>query len=111
MKEASKESGSNAATHAQRLQALAQANRIRSERARVKAALRAGEARAALLLLDPPECLRTATVAEVLLAVPGIGEAKLRALLRGSGLSPGRKLERLSMRQREELVQALGSRG
>lgn len=99
------------ASHAQRLDALARANRIRSERARLKAALRAGELRAAPLFLDPPECLRSASVAEVLMAVPGIGEAKVRRLLQSARLSPGRKLERISTRQREELVAALGARG
>jgi hypothetical protein len=44
-------------------------NRIRSEQARRKAALCADEARAAPLLFDPPQCLQTVSVAEVLLAV------------------------------------------
>lgn len=111
MAKAGKEAGPQARSHAQRLAALAQANRIRSERARLKAALRAGEARATPLLLDPPPCLQSASVAEVLLAVPGIGEVKVRRLLRSCGLSAGRKLEGLSERQREELVAALGTRG
>jgi hypothetical protein len=101
MRKASEKARPREASHAQRLAALARANRVRSERARLKAALRAGELRAAPLLLDPPECLRSASVAEVLLAVPGIGEVKVRRLLQSAGLSPGRKLERLSARQRE----------
>jgi hypothetical protein len=96
-------------THARRLAALGEANRIRTERSVIKAALRAGEARAAPLLLDPPDSLQTASVAEVLLAVPGVGQVKLRRLLTSCRLSPGSKLGRLSVRQRQELVQLLGS--
>jgi hypothetical protein len=54
MEKARKEARPKAGSHAQRLEALAEANRIRTERARVEAALRAGEARAASLLLNPP---------------------------------------------------------
>lgn len=111
MSRASQQAPPCESSHAQRLAALAQANRIRSERARLKAALRAGEVRPAPLLLDPPECLGSASVAEVLLAVPGIGQVKVRRLLQAAQLSPGRKLGRLSERQRAELVAALGERG
>jgi hypothetical protein len=60
-------------THSQRLQALARANQVRIERAQIKAGLRRGELRVAALLDDPPECLKTASLAELLLAVPGLG--------------------------------------
>jgi hypothetical protein len=99
-----------AADHAQPLTALAQANRIRSERARLKAALRAGEERLAPLLLNPPPCLQSASVAEVLLAVPGIGEVKVRRLLLSCRVSPGRRFDGLSARQREDMA-TLGERG
>ena len=98
-------------SHAQRLQALARANQVRSERARVKAALRAGGLRVTELIADPPECLGSASLAEVLLAVPGVGKARLRRVLNACRLSPAQKLANLTARQREELVRALGERG
>jgi guanylate kinase len=96
---------------AQRLQALAQANRVRSERAQIKAALRRGELRAGALLADPPECLEGASLAELLLAVPGVGQARLRRVLNGCRLSPAKPVGRLTARQRHALAEALGALG
>jgi hypothetical protein len=98
-------------SNSQRLQALARANQIRSERAQIKATLRRGELQLGSLLADPPECLATASLAEVLLAVPGLGKARLRQLLNGCRLSPVQRLGRLTARQRLQLAQTLGRRG
>lgn len=98
-------------THAQRLQALARANQIRSDRAEIKAAIRCRELRVATLLDDPPECLATASLAELLLAVPGLGKTRVRQLLNGCGLHAAQRLGRLTARQRLELKRALGDCG
>jgi len=98
-------------SRAQRLESLARANRVRSERARIKAALRRGELRAAALLTDPPECIEGASLSELLLAVPGVGQVRLRRVLNGCGLSPTKQFGRLTARQRRALAEALGALG
>jgi hypothetical protein len=84
---------------------------VRSERARLKREIRAGEADLTMLLATPPECARSATVAEILLAVPGIGKAGLRRILTSCRIHPGARLAALSERQRGELVEATLIRG
>jgi guanylate kinase len=96
---------------AQRLKALGQANQVRSERAQIKAALRRGELRAAALLADPPKCLESASLSELLLAVPGVGQSRLRRVLNGCHLSPAKQIGRLTARQRHALAEALGALG
>ena len=54
---------------AQRMEALSEANRIRTERARLKRKLKDGGANIAVLLRDPPDYILTAKVSDMLLAV------------------------------------------
>ena len=96
---------------ARRPAALRRANEVRVGRAEAKAALRRGELRAGEVLDAVPECLAGASLSELLPAVPGVGEARLRALLLGLGLSPARELGELTARQRRAPAAALGRRG
>jgi hypothetical protein len=97
-----------ALSRSRRLRSLAGANRVRSDRAELKAALRRGELRAGDLIAAPPRCLESAGVTEVLLAVPGLGKVKVRRLLTMCRISPAKRLRDLTERQRVELVRALG---
>ena len=91
----------------QRRDALARANRVRHERAQLKTALRRGEDLIAALLREPPECLASARVSEVLRALPGYGPAKVTRLLDACQVNPRKTLGGLSLRQREALTKAL----
>ena len=65
----------------QRMDALRRANDIRSERARLKEALRNGDIAIVEVLSDPPSCVATAKVLDLLLAVPKYGRVKANKLL------------------------------
>ena len=55
----------------QRRQALAMANAVRLARADLKRDLRAGRVDITTVLAEPPSCLRTAPILDVLLTIPG----------------------------------------
>src|SRR5680860_944628 len=57
-------------THKQRMEALSRANRVRSERARLKENLKKGESKIADVLEEPPAYVHTAKVFDLLMAVP-----------------------------------------
>ena len=61
----------------QRMDALARANEIRSQRAQLKRDLKAGRHSIQQLLMDPPPYLETAKVFDMLLAVPKYGRVKV----------------------------------
>ena len=60
------------------MDALRRANDIRSERARIKEALRNGDIAIADVLSDPPACVATAKVLDLVLAVPKYGRVKAK---------------------------------
>jgi hypothetical protein len=91
--------------------ALTHANQVRHDRAGVKRDLRHGKSRIVELLLDPPACLLTASLVEILLAVPGLGKVRVRRLLNSCRISPSKKIGGLSERQRQELLRAFGGGG
>lgn len=88
----------------QRMDALARANLIRSERARLKRELKAGRLSFHTLLLSPPDYLETAKVFDMLLAVPKYGRVKVTKILSTCRISPSKTIGGLSDRQRSELV-------
>ena len=92
----------------QRLEALRRANDIRSERARLKERLRKGEVAIGDVLVDPPLCVHTAKVLDLLLAVPKYGRVKANRLLERCRLSPSKTVNGLTPRQRKELLDMLG---
>lgn len=92
---------------AQRMDALARANEIRSRRATLKRDLTAGRKSIHELLLEPPEYVETAKVFDMLLAVPKYGRVKANKVLSQARISPSKTIGGLSVRQRTELVSML----
>jgi hypothetical protein len=93
----------------QRMDALRRANDIRSERARLKEALRNGDVSIIAVLSDPPACVATAKVLDLVLAVPKYGRVKANKLLERCRVSSSKTVNGLTPRQRKELVDMLGS--
>jgi hypothetical protein len=91
----------------QRMDALARANEIRTQRAQLKRDLKAGRLGIHQLLLDPPEYVETAKVFDMLLAVPKYGRVKVNKILTQCRISPSKTIGGLSERQRGELVSLL----
>ena len=58
------------------MEALNEANRIRTKRAQLKKDLRAGRSNVNVLLLSPPDYILSAKVSDLLLAVPGLDLAE-----------------------------------
>ncbi|MGH2855657.1 MAG: integration host factor, actinobacterial type [Solirubrobacteraceae bacterium] len=88
----------------QRMDALARANLIRTERARLKRDLKAGRLSIHTLLLTPPEYIETAKVVDLLLAVPKYGRVKVNKILVHCRIAPSKTIGGLSQRQRSELI-------
>lgn len=97
-------------TITQRLDALATANRIRSQRAALKRDIHAGRRRACQVLADPPEWVGTMKVVELLLAIPKCGRVNAAHFLRVTEISPVKTLGGLSSRQRQDLLRRLHGR-
>ncbi|HEX3691819.1 MAG TPA: integration host factor, actinobacterial type [Solirubrobacteraceae bacterium] len=91
----------------QRLDALARANQIRTQRAQLKRDLKAGRLSIHTLLLSPPEYVETAKVFDMLLAVPKYGRVKVNKILTNCRISPSKTIGGLSERQRSELTSLL----
>jgi hypothetical protein len=91
----------------QRMDALAKANLIRTERARLKRDLKAGRLSIHTLLLNPPEYIETAKVCDMMLAVPKYGRVKVNKILALCRIAPSKTIGGLSERQRAELVSLL----
>lgn len=91
------------------MDALRRANDIRSERARLKEALRNGDIAIIDVLSDPPGCVATAKVLDLLLAVPKYGRVKANKLLERCRVSSSKTVNGLTPRQRKELLDMLAS--
>ena len=91
----------------QRMDALARANEIRTQRAQLKRDLKAGRLSIHTLLLNPSEYVETAKVFDMLLAVPKYGRVKVNKILAHCRISPSKTIGGLSERQRSELVSLL----
>ena len=83
------------------------ANAVRTQRAALKADLKRGAVSVAALIADPPQCLASAKLADVLRALPGYGPAKVTHLLERCQVSPRKSFGGLTERQREALIAAL----
>ena len=88
----------------QRLRALRLANEIRSARANLKKNLASGKIELAQILAQPPTCVRTARVRDVLLVLPKIGSVKADRILAHCGIAHSKTLGGLTERQRTELI-------
>jgi hypothetical protein len=93
----------------QRLRALRLANEIRSARAQLKKDLASGKIELAQVLARPPECVRTARVRDVLLALPRIGLVKAGRILADCGIAPTKTLGGLT--ERTELINRIRDGG
>ncbi|HST54891.1 MAG TPA: integration host factor, actinobacterial type [Solirubrobacteraceae bacterium] len=91
----------------QRMDALARANHIRTQRAKLKRDLKSGRLSIHALLSTPPEYVETAKVFDMLLAVPKYGRVKVNKILAHCRISPSKTIGGLSERQRSELVSLL----
>jgi hypothetical protein len=95
---------------AQRMDALQEANRVRTYRAGLKDELKAGEKQLVDMLLDPPAEVETMKVFDLMLAAPKIGRVKANKVLQRARVSPSKTIGGLSPRQRAQLVAVLGGR-
>lgn len=96
---------------AQRQQALAKANEIRTKRAQLKRDISAGRKSARDIIAEPPEWAETMKVIDLLMAVRGIGRVKAVKTLGGlGGVSPSKTLGGVTDRQRQALIWALSTR-
>jgi hypothetical protein len=91
----------------QRREALAQANRVRLQRALLKADLKRGDRSLADLLAHPPGYLVSAKVLEVIMALPRYGHMRATGLLESCRISPSKTVGGLTERQRRDLLRAL----
>jgi hypothetical protein len=91
----------------QRLRALAKANEVRVARAQLKRELAAGRVELARLVAEPPACVQTAKLRELLLAVPRIGPVGADRVLARCRIAHAKTIAGLSERQRAELVELL----
>lgn len=96
------------ATVEQSMAALARANEIRTANAQLKRAIREGAVDPADVLRDPPSEAWSMPIGALLMAVPRVGETRMSALLRRHHVSPTRRIDRLTERERLSLASALG---
>ena len=66
-----------------------------------------GRVRIETVLANPPECVHSAKVADIMLAVPRYGRVKVTKILQRCRISPSKTVIGLSERQRGELIEAL----
>jgi hypothetical protein len=93
-----------------RIKALSKANEVRVGRARLKQQLRDGDVHIEQILATPPECVYTARVLDLLLAVPKIGPVRASRLLTTARVSHDKIIGTLTERQRTHLVDLLHNR-
>jgi hypothetical protein len=92
---------------AQALNALGRANEIRIARADLKKAIAADPHLIFGVLDDPPECVLTAGVEEILKALPRFGPSRVKFLLLGAQISSFMSVGGLTARQRALLANCL----
>lgn len=94
----------------QRMEALQQANEVRTFRAQLKRDLKAGRANLHEILINPPEQIETMKVFDLLLSMPKVGRTKANKLISLCRMSPSKTVGGMSERQRTELVSLLRRR-
>lgn len=90
---------------------LARANEIRVARAGDKRKIARNELDAGAVLKNPPEHWATAKVVELLVAVPRVGEVKVKQWCRLVQISPERRLGTMTTRERMLLARTLETWG
>ena len=104
MSEGSAGAGVPGRSREQRLRALEQANEVRTARAKLKKELASGKLELVQILADPPACVRTARIRDVLLVVPKIGSVRAGRILAQCRIAHSKTLGGLTDRQRGELI-------
>ena len=104
MSEGSAGAGVPGRSREQRLRALEQANEVRTARAKLKRELASGKIELVQILADPPACVRTARIRDVLLVVPKIGSVRAGRILAQCRIAHSKTLGGLTDRQRGELI-------
>lgn len=95
-------------THQQRLDALKNANKIRTKRAKLKEDIKAGRESVFGHLMAPPEYIQTMKVWDLCLAKPKFGPKKVNKIFVAMRISPSKTVGGLTLRQRQELAQLFG---
>jgi hypothetical protein len=90
--------------HDQRMRALQSANHVREARKRIKRELRTRQVELAALISEPPAVLETVEIGDMLEWTPGIGKAKVRKILGGTGISRTVTLGALSGASRHRII-------
>ncbi len=85
---------------------LRKANRIRTERSKVKKELKGGERSLEGIFSDMPDCMETMRVFDLLCSCPRIGRIKAGAICRKLNIRPSLYLPQLSNPRRQQLVSA-----
>jgi hypothetical protein len=91
----------------QRMEALERATEVRVKRSELKAGLKTGEVEIAAILRHPPDYVQTAKLIDLLLALPGVGPARVSRLLTQCRISEAKTVGGMSERQRDVLVARL----
>lgn len=91
----------------QHMRALAKANEIRLARAEVKANVADGRTTAAAVILDPPACCMSMTMAELLCSQWRWGTDRTSKFLAGIGMTETKTIGSLTERQRRALAAIL----
>ena len=104
MSEGSAGAGVPGRSREQRLRALEQANEVRTARAKLKKELASGKIELVQILADPPACVRTARIRDVLLVVPKIDSVRAGRILAQCRIAHSKTLGGLTDRQRGELI-------
>lgn len=93
----------------QRLEALDQANRVRTARALLKRRIQVDPEDARRVVANPTSDYRTMLLRDVLLALPVLGPVKVDRLMFHAQISPRRTLAGLTPRQREAALMIVSS--
>lgn len=99
-----------ARTADQRMEALAEANKVRTYRANYKREIKQRQRTIIPAIKRPPAELETMKVFDLLLAAPKVGRVKAMKWLSQSHIAPSKTLAGLSERQRSELLSRLALR-
>lgn len=95
----------------QRLDALKDANKIRSLRAQLKRNVKSRRQSVPAVIANPPEYVETMKVFDLLVAQPKMGRVKANRAMQHCRVSPSKTLGGLTDRQRGELVSELRRAG
>lgn len=91
----------------QHMIALHKANKIRLDRAEVKRAIKANDRVLMRVLRDPPECVMSSRITELMCSQVRWGTTRTRKFLTPLGIRENRTVGELTIRQREAIASEL----